>query len=126
MQHRVLNTGNLEVVWDHVPVEILGDSKGVNGVLVEHVKSGVRKQLDIQGFFVAIDIHRTRNFLKVSLHWIKTDISLLHPIRRRPALRVFLPAEMCRIMFSGRQSQQRVRVAWQPWKQNGFLASLES
>ena len=54
MQHRVLNTGNLEVVWDHVPVEILGDSKGVNGVLVEHVKSGVRKQLDIQGFFVAI------------------------------------------------------------------------
>lgn len=54
MQHRVLNTKNLEVIWDHVPVEILGDSKGVNRVLVEHVKTGIRQKLDIQGFFVAI------------------------------------------------------------------------
>ncbi len=54
MQHRVLNTKNLEVVWDHIPVEVLGDGKVVNGVLVEHVKTGVRQKLDIQGFFLAI------------------------------------------------------------------------
>ncbi len=54
MQHRVLNAGNIEVVWDHIPVEILGDTAGVNGVLIENVKTGVQKKLDLQGFFVAI------------------------------------------------------------------------
>ena len=54
MQHRVMNTPNLEVVWDHIPVEVLGDVKGVNGVLVEHVKTGIRKKLEIQGLFIAI------------------------------------------------------------------------
>ncbi|HOW25457.1 MAG TPA: thioredoxin-disulfide reductase [Bacteroidales bacterium] len=54
MQHRVMNTPNLEVIWDHVPVEVLGDTRGVNGVMVENVRTGMRKKLDIQGFFVAI------------------------------------------------------------------------
>ncbi|HNS17898.1 MAG TPA: thioredoxin-disulfide reductase [Bacteroidales bacterium] len=54
MQHRVLNTGNIEVVWDHVPIEILGDTAGVNGVLIENVKTGTRRKLDLLGFFVAI------------------------------------------------------------------------
>jgi thioredoxin reductase (NADPH) len=54
MQHRVMSTVNLEVIWDHIPVEVLGDSKGVTGVLVEHVKTGLRQKLDVQGFFVAI------------------------------------------------------------------------
>lgn len=54
MQNRVLSTKNLEVVWDHVPVEILGDSKGVNGVLIRNVKTGAIRKLDITGFFVAI------------------------------------------------------------------------
>ncbi|MBP6978063.1 MAG: thioredoxin-disulfide reductase [Bacteroidales bacterium] len=54
MQHRVLNTSNIEVIWDHVPVEILGDLSGVNGVLIENLKTGERRKLDLQGFFVAI------------------------------------------------------------------------
>lgn len=54
MQHRVMNTPNLEVIWDHIPVEVLGDIKGVNGVLVEHVKTGARQKLEIQGLFIAI------------------------------------------------------------------------
>lgn len=54
MQNRVLNTENLEVVWDHVPIEILGDGKGVNGVLVRNVKTEAVRKLDITGFFVAI------------------------------------------------------------------------
>ncbi|MDD5507101.1 MAG: thioredoxin-disulfide reductase [Bacteroidales bacterium] len=54
MQHRVMNTSNLEVVWDHLPVEVLGDIKGVNGVLIEHVKTHARQKLEIQGLFIAI------------------------------------------------------------------------
>jgi len=54
MQTRVFNTENLEVVWDNVPVEVLGDIKGVNGVRIRNTKTGEEKDLEIQGFFVAI------------------------------------------------------------------------
>lgn len=54
MQNKVLNTKNIEVLWDHVPVEVLGDMSGVNGLRVKNVKTEVEKDLDIHGFFVAI------------------------------------------------------------------------
>ncbi len=53
MQHRVMKAPNIEIIWDHVPVEVFGD-KTVNGVILENVKTKKEKKLDIQGFFVAI------------------------------------------------------------------------
>ena len=54
MQHKVLNTPNIEMVWDSVPEEVLGDDDGVTGVRVKNVKTGEKRDLDIFGFFVAI------------------------------------------------------------------------
>jgi thioredoxin reductase (NADPH) len=54
MQHKVLNTPNIEMLWDSAPVEVLGDDKGVNGLLVKNVKTGEERKLEIDGFFVAI------------------------------------------------------------------------
>ncbi|HLO90961.1 MAG: thioredoxin-disulfide reductase [Chloroflexota bacterium] len=54
MQHRVANTPNIEVLWNHVAREVMGDGKVVTGVLLENVKTGEAKQIDVQGFFVAI------------------------------------------------------------------------
>jgi len=53
MQHRVFETKNIEIVWDHIPREISGD-KAVTGVILENVKTKKPKKLVIQGFFVAI------------------------------------------------------------------------
>ncbi len=53
MQHRVMKAPNIEIVWDHIPREVVGD-KTVNGVILENVKTKKEKKLDIQGFFVAI------------------------------------------------------------------------
>ena len=53
MQHRVMKAPNIEIVWDHVPREIVGDQT-VNGVILEHARSGETKRLDVEGFFVAI------------------------------------------------------------------------
>lgn len=53
MQHRVMKASNIEIVWDSVPVEVLGE-KTVNGVLVENVKTGEKTTIPIEGFFVAI------------------------------------------------------------------------
>lgn len=54
MQHRVATTPNIEVLWNHVTREVIGDGKVVTGALLENVKTGEAKQIDIQGFFVAI------------------------------------------------------------------------
>lgn len=58
MQNKVLNTSNIEVVWDHIPKEIIGETEGfakkVTGVILTNVKTGEEKKIDIDGFFVAI------------------------------------------------------------------------
>ncbi|HTX87398.1 MAG TPA: thioredoxin-disulfide reductase [Bacteroidales bacterium] len=54
MQHKIFNTPNIEMVWDHQPVEVLGDHTGVTGVRVKQVKTGETKDLKVTGFFVAI------------------------------------------------------------------------
>ncbi len=54
MQQRVLKTPNIEVHWDTETEEILGDDSGVNGVRVVNNKTGEKKILPIQGFFLAI------------------------------------------------------------------------
>lgn len=58
MQNKVLNTANIEMVWNHVPLEVVGEKEGfgkkVTGVLVQDVKSGEQKTLTVDGFFVAI------------------------------------------------------------------------
>jgi thioredoxin reductase (NADPH) len=53
MQHRVENTANIEILYNHETKEILG-GKGVEGVLVFNNKTGEEKTLNVTGFFVAI------------------------------------------------------------------------
>ncbi len=53
MQHRVMKASNIEIIWDSVPVEVLGE-KAVDGLLIRNVKNDQESRLDIQGFFVAI------------------------------------------------------------------------
>lgn len=53
MQHRVLNTPNIEVLWNTETDEILGDDV-VTGVRVKNRIDGSTQELEIDGFFVAI------------------------------------------------------------------------
>ncbi len=54
MQQRVLNTTNIEIHWNTETDEILGDDSGVNGVRIVNNKTGEKKEISIQGFFLAI------------------------------------------------------------------------
>jgi thioredoxin reductase (NADPH) len=47
-------TGNIEILYDHVLDEVLGDDRGVTGMRVKHVKNGAEKIVDVQGLFIAI------------------------------------------------------------------------
>lgn len=54
MQNRVLNTPNIEVHWNTETEEILGDDNGVHSIRVVNNKTGEKKTIALQGFFLAI------------------------------------------------------------------------
>ena len=56
MQERVFNTPNIEVLFEHNTVEVLGDEQGVTGALLRR-NDGVERTIDIAGFFLAIGHH---------------------------------------------------------------------
>lgn len=53
MQKRVLNTPNIEVLWNSETQEVLGEDK-VEGVRLLNNKSNEEYTIDVEGFFVAI------------------------------------------------------------------------
>ena len=56
MQERVFNTPNIEVMFEHNTVEVLGDDEGVTGALLRR-NDGVETTIEIAGFFLAIGHH---------------------------------------------------------------------
>ena len=58
MQKRVLNTPNIEVLWNHEVKEIVGVEEGftkaLNGVIVFNNKTGDERKLNVDGYFVAL------------------------------------------------------------------------
>ncbi len=53
MQNRVKNIPNIEILWNSVTDEILGDDQVV-GVRLKNTNTGALSQIDVKGFFVAI------------------------------------------------------------------------
>lgn len=53
MADRVRNKENIEILHEHLPVEVVGD-ESVNGVIVHNKKTGKDYKIDVQGFFLAI------------------------------------------------------------------------
>ena len=56
MQDRVFNTPNIEVMFEHNTIEVLGDDSGVTGALLRNEK-GEDVTIDVAGFFLAIGHH---------------------------------------------------------------------
>jgi len=58
MQNRVMNTKNIEVVWDSVVKEVVGEEsafmKKVTGARIENVKTKEERIINADGFFLAI------------------------------------------------------------------------
>ena len=58
MQEKVFRTPNIEMVWNSIPLEIIGETKGfskaVTGVIVKNTLTDDLKTINIDGFFVAI------------------------------------------------------------------------
>ncbi|MDQ3109647.1 MAG: thioredoxin-disulfide reductase [Bacteroidota bacterium] len=70
MQHRVMNTPNIEVLWDAETKEVLGNDMGVTGAIVINNKTKEERKLDVYGFFVAIGHKPNTDVFKP---WLKMD-----------------------------------------------------
>ena len=54
LQAKTHEGGNVQILFDHVLDEVLGDGSGVKGVRVKHANNGAMRDLDVQGVFIAI------------------------------------------------------------------------
>jgi len=61
LQKRIFDRQNIEIIWNHIPVEILGQlnkiSKTVTGLRLENTNNGEERILELDGVFVAIGHH---------------------------------------------------------------------
>src|SRR5699024_6228488 len=46
--------GNIEILWNHVVDEVLGDDQGVTGLALKHAETGQAQELAVSGAFIAI------------------------------------------------------------------------
>ncbi|HTK19742.1 MAG TPA: thioredoxin-disulfide reductase, partial [Mucilaginibacter sp.] len=70
MMHRVMNTHNIEVIYNTEAKEIVGDGQVVTGVKTINNKTNDETTLDVTGFFVAIGHHPNTEIFK---GWIDMD-----------------------------------------------------
>jgi thioredoxin reductase (NADPH) len=64
LQKRVFANPKIEVVWDSVVEEVLGDAKGMNRMRLRNVKSGDESFLDVTGLFVFIGFRPNTGLLE--------------------------------------------------------------
>ena len=67
LQDRLFNKNNVQIIWDHVVDEILGDEKGVNELRLISKKSNIYKTIALDGVFVAIGHTPSTSCFKNSL-----------------------------------------------------------
>ena len=69
MQERVMNTANIEILWNCNTQEVLGDMNGVTGARLLR-KDGKVFDIDVDGFFLGIGHHPNSELFK---DWLKLD-----------------------------------------------------
>ena len=70
LQERIfkkVEEGKIEILWDHIVEEVLGDSNKVTGLNLKDVKKDETSQLDLEGVFIAIGHNPNTDIFKDQL-----------------------------------------------------------
>lgn len=83
MANKVLNTPNIEMLWDSEVKEVVGEKQGftkaLNGAIVVNKKTGEERKIDIEGFFVAIGHKPNTELFKGKLDMDETGYLITKP-----------------------------------------------
>jgi thioredoxin reductase (NADPH) len=87
LQKRIFKTQNIEIIWNHLVVEVLGEGKQfdktVTGLRLENTITKEEKTLDLDGVFIAIGHHPNTEIFQNQLelddeHYIVTRAGSSH------------------------------------------------
>ena len=70
MQQKVASQSNIEVLWNSLPKEVVGDLKGVSGIKIENKISGEISTVAVLGVFLAVGHHPNS---EVFAPWVEVD-----------------------------------------------------
>lgn len=70
MQHRVMTTENIEILYNSETQEIVGNGKNVTGIRILNNKTNEESTIDVEGFFVAIGHKPNTDIFK---GWLNMD-----------------------------------------------------
>ena len=114
MQDRAFANDKIEFLWNHVVVDLVGDTK-LDGAVVRDVNTGEEQTLPCRGLFVAIGHRPNTDLFKGVLDMEDTGYLItqrrLHGDQRR---RACSPAATCRTTPTARPSPRPGRAAWPP------------
>lgn len=83
MAKKVLNTPNIEMLWDSEVKEIVGVEEGftkaLNGAIVVNKKTGEERKIEIEGFFVAIGHKPNTSLFRNKLDMDETGYLITKP-----------------------------------------------
>jgi thioredoxin reductase (NADPH) len=79
MMHRVLNTPNIEILYNTETKEIIGDGQSVTGVTVINNKTNQETTIPVTGFFVAIGHKPNTDIFRGWLKMDETGYIITHP-----------------------------------------------
>lgn len=83
MQAKVFNTPNIEVLWNHATEEIVGEKQGfmksVTGARLKNLKTGEIRNIEVEGFFVAIGHQPNSGIFKGQLELDETGYIVTVP-----------------------------------------------
>jgi thioredoxin reductase (NADPH) len=71
LQERIfkkIEEGKIEILWDHIVEEVLGDSNKVSGLNLKNVKKNETSQLNLEGVFIAIGHNPNTDIFKDQLY----------------------------------------------------------
>jgi thioredoxin reductase (NADPH) len=79
MQERLFENEKIEIIWDHIVEDVLGDDKGVTGAKIKNVKTDETSEIKIDGFFVAIGHDPATGLFKGQLEMDESGYILTAP-----------------------------------------------
>jgi len=81
LQERLLNTDNIDVLWDTTLEEVVGNEEplGVTGAKVKNTKTGQETHLNVEGVFVAIGHSPATAVFKGQVEMDESNYILHHP-----------------------------------------------
>ena len=70
--------GKIQIIWDHVLDEVLGNDQGVTGSRLRHVTEDSTQDLDVQGVFIAIGHSPNTNLFQGQLEMSQAGYLKVH------------------------------------------------